>query len=382
MTSQNVNDHRRRVLYVVNEDWAFCSHFLERAIAANVSGYVVGVATHCSTHKAMIESHGIEVFPTNMTRRGLNPIRELATILTLTKIYRKFRPHLIHHVALKSIVLGSIATLSIRDVKIINAPIGMGYIFSSDDSRAHFLRPFLKFALQHLLDFRDSQVIIENQDDYDNLIQKNYVDSDKIFLIRGAGVNLNIYKQEPEPTIGMTVTLIARMLRDKGIHEFVGAATILKDRHPAAEFLLVGDVDKGNPASLSVDQLERWTQSGIVSWVGHQTNIPSILANSNIVCLPSYREGLPKTLIEAAAVGRAIVTTDVPGCREVVERGVNGLLIPPRDVPALARALETLINDAHLRKHMGQEGHKRAVTQFSSDIIIRETLNAYHSVLT
>jgi glycosyltransferase involved in cell wall biosynthesis len=382
MTSQNVNDHKRRVLYVVNEDWAFYSHFLERAIAAKVSGYVVGVATHCSTHKVMIESHGIEVFPTNMTRRGLNPIRELATILTLAKIYRKFRPHLIHHVALKSIVLGSIATLSIRDVKIINAPIGMGYIFSSDDSRAHFLRPFLKFALQHLLDFRDSQVIIENQDDYDNLIQENYIDSDKISLIRGAGVNLNIYKEEPEPPIGMTVTLIARMLRDKGIQEFVGAATILKDRHPAAEFLLVGDVDKGNPASLSVDQLEKWTQSGIVNWVGHQTNIPSILANSNIVCLPSYREGLPKTLIEAAAVGRAIVTTDVPGCREVVEHGVNGLLIPPREIAALGVALEMLINDAHLRKHMGQEGHKRAVTQFSSDIIIRETLNTYRSLLT
>lgn len=382
MTSQNVNDHKRRVLYVVNEDWAFCSHFLERAIAARQSGYMVGVATHCTTYKVRIESHGIEVFPTNMTRRGLNPIRELATIFTLAGIYRKFRPHLIHHVALKSIVLGSIATLSIRNVKIINAPIGMGYIFSSDDTKAHFLRPFLRFVLQHLLNFRDSQVIIENHDDYDHLIEENYVDSNNILLIRGAGVDLSIYKEEPEPMTGMTITLIARMLKDKGIEEFVGAATILKDRHPSTEFLLVGDVDDGNPASLSVEQLEKWTQKGIVNWVGHQTNIPLILANSNIVCLPSYREGLPKTLIEAAAVGRAIVTTDVPGCREVVEHGINGLLVPPRDTTALANALEILINDMHLRKKMGQEGRKRAVAQFSSDIIIRETLNAYRSVLT
>lgn len=381
MTGLDANGSERRVLYVVNEDWAFCSHFLERAVAAKQSGYIVGVATHLTTHKLRIESLGIEVFPTNMTRRGLNPIRELATIFTLAQIYRNFRPHLIHHVALKPIVLGSIATLSIRNVKILNAPIGMGYIFSSDDTRAHLLRPFLRFALRHLLSFRDSQVIIENYDDFDHLIKQNYVDSSNILLIRGAGVDLNVYKEAPEPVSRMTITLIARMLKDKGIEEFVEAATILKDRHPKAEFLLVGDVDNGNPASLSVEQLEKLTQSGTVNWVGHQTNIPSVLANSNIVCLPSYREGLPKVLIEAAAVGRAIVTTDVPGCKEVVEHGINGLLVPPRDIASLANALETLINDVHMRERMGQEGHKRAVTQFSSDIIIRETLNAYRSVL-
>ena len=380
MTTQNIPSQERQILYVVNEDWAFCSHFLERAIAAKMSGYVVGVATHCSIHKARIESHGIEVFPTNMTRRGLNPIREFSTILKLARIYRKFRPNIIHHVALKSIVLGSIATLSIRNVKIINAPIGMGYIFSSDDNKAHILRPLLKFTLRRLLGFRDSHVIIENQDDFNQLIHGNYVDSSKILLIRGAGVDLSIYKEEPEPKNGMTITLVARMLMDKGIREFVAAATILKERHPDAEFLLVGDVDDGNPASLRADQLKKWTQSGIVKWTGQRTDIPSILAYSNIVCLPSYREGLPKTLIEAAAVGRAIVTTNVPGCREVVEHGVNGLLIPPRDVPALARALELLINDVQLRKRMGQEGRKRAVERFSSNIIIRETLNAYRSV--
>ncbi len=380
MTTHNVLNQKRQILYVVNEDWAFCSHFLERAIAAKMSGYVVGVATHCSTHKARIESHGIEVFPTNMTRRGLNPIREFSTILKLARIYRKFRPSIIHHVALKSIVLGSIATLSIRNVKIINAPIGMGYIFSSDDSKANFLRPLLKFTLRRLLGFRDGQVIIENQDDFNQLVHGNYVNSGKILLIRGAGVDLSIYKEEPEPKNGMTITLVARMLRDKGIREFVAAATILKERHPDAEFLLVGDVDDGNPASLSVDQLKKWTQSGIVKWTGQRTDIPSILAHSNIVCLPSYREGLPKTLIEAASVGRAIVTTDVPGCREVVEHGINGLLVPPRDVSALARALELLINDVQLRKRMGQESRKLAVERFSSNIIIRETLNAYRSV--
>lgn len=382
MTSHTVNVSNRRILYVVNEDWAFCSHFLERAAAAKQSGYIVGVATHCTTHKAWIKSRGIEVFPTNMTRRGFNPIRELTTIFMLARIYRKFRPHLIHHVALKPIVLGSIAALSIRNAKILNAPIGMGYIFSSDDTKAHLLRPFLRFALRHLLNFRGSQVIIENHDDYDHLIEENYVDSSDIMLIRGAGVDLNIYKQAPEPVRGMTITLIARMLKDKGIEEFVGAATILKDRYPTAIFLLVGDIDNGNPASLSVEQLEKWTQKGTVNWVGNQTNIPSILANSNIVCLPSYREGLPKTLIEAAAVGRAIVTTDVPGCKEVVEHGINGLLVPPRNITALANALEILINDPLMRETMGRESRKRAVAHFSSEIIIRETLNTYRSVLT
>ena len=376
-----MNDTDRRVLYVVNEDWAFCSHFLERAVAAKQSGYRVGVATHCTTRKAFIESHGIEVFPTNMTRKGLNPLRELATIFVLTRIYRKFRPHLVHHVALKPIILGSIANLSMRRVKVFNSPIGMGYVFSSDDTRARFLRPLLKTALRVFLNFRGNQVIIENRDDYTYLIEHGYIDSNDILLIPGAGVNLDLYKESPEPVQGMTITLIARMLRDKGIEEFVTAATILKDRHPDTEFLLVGDIDNGNPASLSVSQLETWAQTKVVNWIGHQLDIPAILANSNIICLPSYREGLPKTLIEAAAVGRAIVTTNVPGCRDVVEHGINGLLVPARDVIELACALETLINDAPMRKRMGREGRKRAVAEFSSEIIIRETLNAYGTAL-
>jgi len=371
-----------RILFVVNEDWAFNSHFLDRALAAKKNGFIVGLATRSTQDVKTIEASGISVFPINMSRRGLNPLREIVITLKLAMIYREFHPDILHHVALKPIVVGTIASNVLRDVRVVNAPIGMGYIYSSTDKKARVIRPIFSFILKVVLGARGSCVIIENSDDLKYLVEKRFVKSTNISLIRGAGVDLKIFCQVPEPVDGIVITLIARMLRDKGIEEFVESASLLRKRFPDAVFRLVGDVDNGNPASFSSDRIREWQKSGSIEWLGRRDDIPQIMGQSNIVCLPSYREGLPKTLIEAAAVGRALVATDVPGCREVVEHGVNGLLVPPRNPIALAEALALLILNPEMRTRMGVESRKRAETEFSSELINQQTLQIYASVLT
>ncbi len=381
MIGETVDESAARILFVVNEDWAFNSHFLDRALAAKNNGFVVGLATRCTADAKAIEDFGISVFRVNSSRRGLNPLREVVVVFRLAIIYRQFRPDILHHVALKPIVVGTIASFLLRDVQVVNAPIGMGYIYSSTDTMARVLRPIITFILKRLLGARRSHVIIENSDDYKQLVNKGFVKVENISLIRGAGVDLNRFQQTTEPPAGMVVTLIARMLRDKGIEEFAESASLLKRKFPDAIFRLVGDVDNGNPASLTSWRLRELQASGAIEWLGRRDDIPEIIGKSNIVCLPSYREGLPKTLIEAAAVGRALVATDVPGCREVVKHGVNGMLVPPRDPVALANALELLMLNPEMRTRMGVESRKRAEAEFGSDLINQQTLQVYASVL-
>jgi len=382
MDSGIIDKSTIKILFVVNEDWAFNSHFLDRALAAKENGFVVGLATRCTQDTKALEASGISVFPINMSRRGLNPLREMVVVLKLAMIYRQFRPNILHHVALKPIVVGTIASHVLRNVQVVNAPIGMGYIYSSTDKKAQVIRPIFTFILKIMLGARGSHVIIENSDDFKYLVENGFVKSTNISLICGAGVDLKIFCQVPEPVDGIVITLIARMLRDKGIEEFVESASLLKKKFPDAVFRLVGDVDNGNPSSLSPGRIHEWQAGGSIEWLGRRDDIPRIIGQSNIVCLPSYREGLPKTLIEAAAVGRAIVATDVHGCREVVKHGVNGLLVPPRDPIALAEALELLILNPELRTRMGDESRKRAEAEFGSDLINKQTLQVYASMLT
>jgi glycosyltransferase involved in cell wall biosynthesis len=225
-----------------------------------------------------------------------------------------------------------------------------------------------------------SQVVIENPDDYSALLENRLVRKENLNLIKGAGVNVEVFNETPEQDGPLTVVLIARMLRDKGVGEFVESARQLKPRFPEVRFLLVGSPDSGNPTSFSISDLNSWQREGCVEWIGHSSDVANILKQSHIVCLPSYREGLPKSLIEAASVGRPIVTTNVPGCREVVSDGENGFLVPPRDSLALADAIEKLLIDPPMRKAMGAVGGKRAVEEFSSAVIIRQTLDLYESI--
>ena len=369
----------RHLVYVITEDWFFTSHFLDRAVAAKKTGYKVSVVTRCRKDTERLEQHGFDVENIEFSRRGLNPVTEIATVLRLRSILKKIRPDIVHNIALKPVVLGSLAAKMAGASKVVNAPVGMGYVFTSKESKARVLRPVVKSLIRYVLSRPNSRVIIENQNDFENLLSGRFAKQESIFLINGAGVDTTKFAMKPEPDTPVTVIMVSRLLRDKGVQEFIEAATIVKATDSKVHFLLVGDVDDGNPTSLTSSQLIELTDSKDVTWLGARTDIAELLATSHIACLPSYREGLPKSLIEAASVGRSIVTTDVPGCREVVTHLVNGLLVRPRDSRELATAIEKLAGDPDLRKKMGAENRHKAESEFSNEIIIRQTHSVYDS---
>jgi len=372
-----------KLMYLISEDWFFCSHFFERAVAARDAGYDVVVMAREQAHGQKIRTAGIRLLPVNFNRRGINPVKELALLLRIYLAYRRERPDVLHHIATKAVLYGSLAAIFfLRKPAIVNAPVGMGYVFSSREWLARLLRPILRLGYRLLLNPRRSRVIFENPDDVAHFVENGVVHPADAVLIRGAGVDLRTFRPadfSAEPTV---VALVARMLRDKGVYEFVEAAHRLHDAGVAARFVLVGDPDPENPASIPLQQLRSWNGHKGVEWWGWREDMVSTWHHAHIACLPSYREGLPKALLEAAACGLPIVTTDAVGCREVVRNGDNGLLVPIGDARALAQALHILIADADLRKRMGKQSRIRAECKFSSEQVVSETLAVYRSLVT
>jgi len=368
---------KKKLLYLVTEDWFFCSHFIERAVAAREAGYDVVVMTHLGKHADIIRARGLRLIPFDLDRGSTSPLQELATLRQIIKVYRQERPDIVHQVALKPVLYGSVAAKVAGVKRVVNAPVGMGYIFISSTLKARLLRLPVKAWLRLFLSPRGGRVIFENSDDLKALVAGRYVRAAQAVLIRGAGIDLQSFTPRPEPEGEPVVILTARMLLDKGVGEFVEAARLIKATGVKARFLLVGAPDPLNHATIDESVLRQWHEEGVVEWLGHRADIPRLLEQSHIVCLPSYREGLPKSLLEALAASRPVVTTDVQGCREVVADGVNGLLVPVRDSKALARALAALIGDAPRRVAMGQAGRARAEKEFSQERVISETLAVY-----
>ncbi len=376
-----MNPKKKKLIFIVTEDWYFYSHRLPLAREAKRRGYSVVVATRVQEHGERILAEGFILLPIGMLRRSKNPLKEFASLLELIQLYRTERPDIVHHVAVKPVVYGSIAARLARVPRIINAIAGMGYVFSSNSIKAKALRPFIKSVLKFLLNRSTTRTIFQNPDDQNMLIQEGIVRRELTTLIRGSGVDPQTYSPAPEPTGIVTIVLASRMLWDKGIGEFVEAARMLKTDRIKARFVLVGDTDDGNFAAVPTAQLDAWSRSGIVEWWGKRDDIPQIFAASHIVCLPSaYGEGVPKVLIEAASCGRPIVTTDAPGCREIVRNNENGLLVPIRDHVALAQALRTLINDSSLRTKMGTRGREIVLEEFTIEKVVGETLSLYQSL--
>jgi glycosyltransferase involved in cell wall biosynthesis len=368
--------------FVVNEDWAFISHFYERAVAAQSAGYKVGISAHLGEKRAVLEDAGFTLYPHHISRSGTNPLREIRNLLAMVKVFRKSQPDIIHLIALKPIVIGAIAARIYGKAQVVCAPIGMGYLFSSNDPKARLLQPIIRLMLRRILNLKNTHVIIENDEDCESLISGKFVRRSNIQVIKGAGVDFDSYKAIPENLETQVVTMFARVLRDKGVLDFVEAAKIVRHKFPYAIFQLVGDCDPGNPTSFSENEVRSWESAGSIKWLGYRTDVPELLAASNIVCLASYREGLPKTLIEACAAQRAIVATDVTGCREVVSHGSNGLLVPVRDPQKLAEAISELLIDPIQRTAFAKSGRLRAETEFASSIVIEQTLAVYKKVLS
>jgi glycosyltransferase involved in cell wall biosynthesis len=366
-----------KLLFFITEDWYFCSHRLPLARAAIKAGFEVVLLTNVQAHGDMIRSEGIRVIPLALQRRSMNPLRELKTILHVVGVYRAERPDIVHHVAMKPVLYGSVAAFVVSMHRVVNALAGMGYLFISESLMTRALRACIKRLYSFFLNRNESRIILQNPDDARMFVKYGMAEEARICLIRGSGVNVSIFAPTPELPQPVTVVLPARMLLDKGVVEFVAAARILIKQGCVARFILVGNLDPENPAAIAEEQLHLWQQEQNVEWWGHRSDMPAVLEQAHIVCLPSYREGVPKALLEAAACGRPIVATDVPGCREIVREGVNGLLVPARNALALAEALRTLIDDKELREQMGAKGREIVLNDFSEQKIVAETLAVY-----
>jgi glycosyltransferase involved in cell wall biosynthesis len=369
----------RKLLFLVAEDWFFCSHFLHRARAARDAGFQVVVVTNVGKHGALIEGEGFRLVPLGLRRGGLNPLGELATLLRIRAIYRRERPDIVHQVALKPVLYGSLVVRTLRVIRVVNAPVGMGYVFTSQDAKARLLRPLVQALLKFTLQVPSGVVVFENPDDLRAHAVAGAVARDRAVLIRGAGVDVQHFQPVRRDAGEVVITLVARMLYDKGVAEFAQAARLLRAKGVAARFRLVGGLDTANPSCIPQAVLDSWCRDGDVEWLGHQTDVRAVWQSTDIACLPSYREGLPKSSLEALACGLPLVTTDVPGCRETVVDGDNGILVPARDAVALAAALEKLATDDALRRRMGERGRERAVQEFSDEIVIAATLRLYQA---
>lgn len=370
-----------RVFYLVTEDWYFCSHRLNLARAARAAGYDITVVTRVQEHGDVIRREGFRLVPVDFARNASSPWRDLRTLCAILRIYRAEKPDLVHHVALKPVLLGSLAATAAGLPRVINALTGLGHVFTSRGLGTKLLRQPVRITLGWLLCRANSWVILQNWDDAQMLTREGMVCPERVSIIRGSGVDTRRFSPSPEPPGPPVVVLAARMLADKGVREFVEAARLLHGQAVEARFVLIGDRDPQNPSALQAETLDEWQRSGVVEWWGTHEDMAEVFRGCHVVCLPSYREGLPKVLIEAAACGRAIVTTDVPGCREVVRNGVNGYLVPARDGRRLSQALRSLIEAADLRVRMGEQGREIAVSEFADERVIRETLALYARVL-
>lgn len=375
---------RKRLLFVVTEDWYFVSHRLPIARAASAAGYEVFVATRLGEKADAIVREGFMPIGLKCMRRsGRNPFRELASIAELVTLYRSYRPSIVHHVAMKPVLYGSIAARLAGVAAIVNNVAGLGFVFSSKAVYAQTLRRLIAPLLRYALRQRQALTIVQNRDDARVLADDIGVAPGKIRLVKGSGVDLAQFSEMRRESSPPIVLLASRMIKEKGVEDFVRAAAQLRKKNVAARFVLAGAPDPENPHSIPEAVLRRYHEDGLVEWWGHRDNIPEIIREAAIVCLPTtYGEGIPKTLIEAAAGECPIVTYDVPGCREIVTDGANGMLVPAGDVGRLAQAIEQLLADPEQRRRMGAQGRKLVQAEFSQEIVVAQTLAIYSELLT
>lgn len=374
---------RPRLLFVVTEDWYFWSHRLPMARAARAAGFDVAVATRVTDHGARIASEGFRLIPLQtLTRQGTNPLTELRAIAELTTIYRRERPEIVHHVAMKPVLYGSVAARLAGVRHAVNALAGLGFVFTARSLKARLLCPLISTAFRFLLHRRGSVLLVQNDDDRTLFAQSGLVDPARIRLIPGSGVDLSAYSPTEEPPGPAVALFVGRLLWDKGVGDLVNAASLLKSEGSPLRIQIVGGPDPANPACISEDTLTTWRRQGVVEFLGQRADIANLWSKAHIAVLPSYREGMPKALLEAAACGRPMVSTDVPGCRALIRDGENGLLVPAKDPRALANALHRLATDPALRHRLGAAARRDAEEIYSEQAVGTAIVALYQALLT
>jgi glycosyltransferase involved in cell wall biosynthesis len=368
-----------KIILFANTDWYLYNFRLSLAKELRNQGHEVILLSPPGNFQERLKTQGFSWIPFPLSRQGTNPFNELKTLWRLIRVYQQIRPDIVHHFTIKPVIYGSLAAHVLGVSGIINSITGLGHLFIDPSLTTRILLGLAKWLYRYSL--RRTQVIFENPEDRSTFIQNKFIQPEQAHLILGTGVDVE--KFQPTETINAMplVLFSSRLLVTKGLVEFMDAIRILKQKGLKARFAVAGTPDPGNPASIHQGQLDTWKQEALAEWWGWQDDMPSTLAQTDIFCLPSYREGVPNALLEACASGVPIVTTNVPGCRDVVRHGVNGLLVPPRDSRALANALETLLTDPALRSTMGKAGREIALDQFSLSHIISQNIGVYAQML-
>jgi glycosyltransferase involved in cell wall biosynthesis len=371
-----------RLLFVHNTAWCFVAHRFAVALAAREAGFDVHVAAPEHEAAAVIRSAGFTFHPIELSRQGVHPWEEVQTVRQLVHLYRRLRPDVVHHITIKPAIYGGVAARIAGVPSVVHSISGLGYAFLAEGWKGWALRSAVLAGFRLALSHPNQTVIFENPDDRSAFLRFGLVRARDAVVIRGVGVDESrFFPPRRRAADRPLVLLAARMLWDKGIGEFVHAARRLREEQVDARFVLAGGVDPGNPAAISESQLDAWNEEGVVEWWGHLQDMPGAYAAADVACLPSYREGLPTALLEAAACALPLVATDVPGCREVVVAGDNGLLVPAGDADALAEALRTVIVDPALRGAMGRRGRERVLDGFTNSVVAAATVKVYRERL-
>lgn len=373
---------RPKLVYLVTEDWYFWSHRLPVARAARRGGFDVAVATRLGEHGERIRAEGFALHPLRWRRGSIGPLANLAAIAEIALLYRRERPALVHHVSLKPAVLGSIAALMAGVPAVVNAVTGVGFVASSPSLRARLLRRPVGLLLTRLIERPNSRVIVQNEDDRQLLLALNPAAQGRIAVIRGSGIDLAHFRPAPDPPAPPVAAGFAgRLLADKGIAALVEAQQRLQRRGIDLRLMIAGTPDPENPSSIDAATLARWRALPGIAWLGQVPDIRTLWRQAHIAVLPSRREGLPKSLLEAAAMARPIVASDVPGCREIARQDVNALLVPPDDADALAAALARLAADAGLRRRLGAASRALVESDLAEDAVGAATVALYRRLL-
>lgn len=376
------------ILYVINEAYFLLSHRSEilRAATARYATFVAAPEDHVWAPEgftiAEVEHLGARYVPIRMSRRGQNPFDEFGTLRSILRVFRQTKPDVVHLLTIKANLYGGLIARLIGIPAVVFSVTGLGQVFVARGMLAALRRAVVTRTLRFAFSHPRARVIVQNAEDLRYLVEKQIVTPDKAVLIRGAGVDADAFRPTPEPEGAVTIVLASRLLWEKGVGTFVEAAKILGGCSTRVRFVVVGDTKASNPRSVPKETLEQWVNAGLIEWWGRRTDMPAVLAQAHVFCLPTaYGEGIPKVLLEAGASARPIVASDIAGCREVVQPGVNGLLVPPNDPAQLAQALEFMISHGHERRQMGQAGRAIAEREFNVDTVVKTTLALYDELL-
>ena len=367
------------LVYLVTQDWYFMAHRVPMALAAQRAGYDVHVITHIDKHRAAIQALGFRVHAVDWRRGSIDPFAFLNSIRAVRRHYRAIAPDLIHHVALQPTIVGSLAASNLTTVR-LNALTGLGFVFTSATLKARLLRPVFRLLLRHVLGNSRAAVLVENPDDR-TAVKALGVADNRIFTIAGSGVETDKLTPLPEPPEPITMAFAGRLLKDKGVRTLVEAHEILARRSQPVRLLIAGEPDRANPASIPSEEIAEWSRRPGITLLGHVADIRDVWKAAHIAVLVSHREGLPMSLLEAAACGRPIIASDVPGCRQVARAGVNALLVPPADAGALADAITQLSRDKGLRRKFGEAGRLMVESEYSAERVGTDIVTLYDQLL-